>query len=62
MVVFAATISTMHGVVRYMSAEVHPFEIAFFRNLTVFLLMIPLLLRSIKGLAGGSGSSRAPWP
>ncbi|MCZ6448147.1 MAG: DMT family transporter, partial [Alphaproteobacteria bacterium] len=46
MVVFAATISTMHGVVRYMSAEVHPFEIAFFRNLTVFLLMIPLLLRS----------------
>ncbi len=46
MVVFAMLISTAHGLVRYLSAEIHPFEIAFFRNAITVLWMIPLIKRS----------------
>jgi drug/metabolite transporter (DMT)-like permease len=41
----AATISTMHVMARWLSAEVHPFEIAFFRNLVVFAVTLPLVWR-----------------
>lgn len=33
--------AVMHGCVRYISAEVHPFEIAFFRNLFGLLVLAP---------------------
>ena len=37
--------SCMHGTIRYVSAELHPFEIAFFRNLFGLFLLAPLLFR-----------------
>lgn len=41
----AATVSLMHVLVRDLSRDLHPFEIAFFRNLVSFLVLIPFLLR-----------------
>lgn len=56
MILATALLSTMHAMVRYLSAELHPFEIAFFRNLFGFVAVLPLLIR-----AGWSGlSSRHP--
>jgi drug/metabolite transporter (DMT)-like permease len=46
MVIFAVLISIAHGLVRYLSAEIHPFEIAFFRNVLTFLWVAPLIVRS----------------
>lgn len=46
----SASISTMHVIARWLSEEVHPFEIAFFRNIVVFVLILPLVLRK-----GGGG-------
>lgn len=37
--------SCMHGTIRHMSAELHPFEIAFFRNLFGLAMLAPLLFR-----------------
>jgi len=37
--------SVMHASVRYLSAELHPFEIAFFRNSLALLFFIPLIAR-----------------
>jgi drug/metabolite transporter (DMT)-like permease len=37
--------SGMHAMIRYGSAEMHPFEIAFFRNLFGLVLLAPLLFR-----------------
>ena len=45
MVTFALLISVAHGLVRHLSAEIHPFEIAFFRNVITFLWMVPLIMR-----------------
>ncbi len=45
-VVGSAFFATMHGGVRFVSAEVHPFEIAFFRNVFGFLVFTPMLARS----------------
>ena len=42
--------ATAHGIIRYLSADMHPFEIAFFRNMFGFLLLAPLILRSHGGL------------
>ena len=44
---FVATIcfSVMHALIRYMSAELHPFELAFFRNLFGLLVVIPWFMR-----------------
>ncbi len=44
---FVATIcfSVMHALIRYMSAELHPFELAFFRNLFGLLVVIPWFIR-----------------
>ena len=38
--------SAMHGLVRYVSADMHPFQIAFFRNLFGLVFLLPLLIRS----------------
>lgn len=37
--------SLMHVSVRYLSAELHPFEIAFFRNFLGLIILLPLMLR-----------------
>ncbi len=34
----------MHGTVKYLSEEIHPFEIAFFRNVFVVLVLAPIIL------------------
>ena len=44
-------LSCMHALVRYVSAEMHPFEIAFFRNLFGLVAVLPLLPRvGLRGL------------
>jgi drug/metabolite transporter (DMT)-like permease len=40
-----AVFATMHALVRYVSGELHPFEIAFFRSLFGLLTLLPLVLR-----------------
>jgi drug/metabolite transporter (DMT)-like permease len=50
MTVATAVFACMHSLVRYTSAELHPFEIAFFRNLFGLAAVLPLLLRA--GRAG----------
>ena len=45
MVLASALFASMHGTVRLISFEMHPFVIAFFRNLLGFLVLVPLLLR-----------------
>ena len=44
---FIATIcfSMMHALIRYMSAELHPFELAFFRNVFGLLVVMPWFMR-----------------
>ena len=37
----AAGSAILHGSVRYISAEIHPFEITFFRNLFGFIVLLP---------------------
>ena len=34
----------MHGTVKYLSDEIHPFEIAFFRNVFVVIVLAPIIL------------------
>jgi len=38
--------AVMHASVRYLSAELHPFEIAFFRNALALLFFIPLVAKN----------------
>ena len=38
--------SLMHVCVRYLSAELHPFEIAFFRNFLALIFLLPLMLKN----------------
>ena len=47
LLMFVATIcfSVMHALIRYMSAELHPFELAFFRNLFGLLVVAPWFMR-----------------
>ena len=40
------TLSGMHALVRFVSHEMDPFEIAFFRNLCGFIIFIPWLVRN----------------
>ena len=42
----AGALSAMHAVVRYLSPSIHPFELAFFRSVFGFIVIVPLLLRS----------------
>lgn len=56
MAVSALTISLMHVGVRYVSAELHPFVIGFFRNALVLVLIGPIILR------GGADAWRTRRP
>jgi drug/metabolite transporter (DMT)-like permease len=38
-------IVSMHGMIRYLSRELHPFEVAFFRNLFGIPILLPFLIR-----------------
>ena len=46
MTVSTMAFSVMHTAVRYLSAELHPLQIVFFRNLFGMLLFVPLVMRS----------------
>jgi drug/metabolite transporter (DMT)-like permease len=51
MIVFGTlTLSGMHALVRFVSHEIDPFEIAFFRNLFGFIIFIPWLARNGLGV------------
>jgi len=43
MVTASGLLASMHGMVRYVSFGLHPFEIAFFRNMFGFCVMIPFI-------------------
>lgn len=45
MVVGAACVATQNGMIRIVSADIHTFEIVFFRNLFGLAAMLPLLIR-----------------
>ena len=38
----------MHGTVKYLSEEIHPFEIAFFRNAFVIIVLAPIILSNTR--------------
>ncbi len=46
MILATACLTGMHGLVRHASRDLHPFEIAFFRNLLVPLYLLPWLIRA----------------
>jgi drug/metabolite transporter (DMT)-like permease len=56
MLAAAALVSVLHALVRRMGSELHPFEVAFFRNIVMLMLMLPILLR----LGRGAWVSRRP--
>ena len=45
MLAASLALASMHGSVRFVSAGLHPFEIAFFRNVFGFCVLIPWLAR-----------------
>mgnify|MGYP003651903626 FL=1 len=45
MLLGAILISCLHALVRDMTQELHPFEVAFFRNVVALVVLTPLLLR-----------------
>jgi S-adenosylmethionine uptake transporter len=55
MIVSALNFALMAGAIRYLADRVHPFEMAFFRNLFSLLFMAPWVLRA--GLSGLRTSS-----
>ena len=46
MVAASAAFAVMNGSIRHVSAEIHPFEIAFFRNFFGLLFFLPWLMRA----------------
>ena len=50
MLLGAVLISGLHVLVRDMTQQLHPFEVAFFRNLVVLIALTPLLLRQDRAL------------
>ena len=40
----------MHGTVKYLSEEIHPFEIAFFRNAFVIIVLAPIILSNTRNV------------
>ena len=52
----AGSLSAMNAIVRFLSPSIHPFELAFFRSLFGFIVILPLLLR------GGIDSVRTHQP
>ncbi len=50
MIFGAACVATQNGIIRVASAELHTFEIVFFRNLFGLIAMLPLLVRLGPGM------------
>ena len=50
MLLGAGLISALHVLVRDMTQQLHPFEVAFFRNFIVLIVLTPLLLRQDRAL------------
>ncbi len=50
MLISTVLLSSMHTMVRYLTAEMHPFVVVFFRNLFGLIAVVPLLLRSGPGI------------
>lgn len=50
MLAAAALITGLHVLVRDMTQQMHPFEVAFFRNLVVMIALTPFLLRQDRSL------------
>ena len=46
MLMAAILLSTMNGITRHLSAEVHPFEIVFFRSAIGIIVLVPILART----------------
>lgn len=46
MLLATLALTCMHALVRFLSVEMHAFEITFFRNLFALLIMAPLMLRA----------------
>jgi drug/metabolite transporter (DMT)-like permease len=46
MLLSTAFFASMHACVRYLSADIHPFEIAFFRNLFGVVFLLPFIVRN----------------
>lgn len=46
MLLATVLLSTMHVLVRYLSADLHPFVVVFFRNLFGLIVLIPLLMKA----------------
>jgi drug/metabolite transporter (DMT)-like permease len=44
-IIAAGALTAMHTVVRYLSSDIHPFELAFFRSLFGFVALSPLFFR-----------------
>ena len=49
MAVFACLVSLMHVIVRALSRDIHPMEIAFFRTSVPLLVILPMLMRQGRG-------------
>lgn len=50
MLLATVVLACMHGMVRFLGAEMHPFVVAFYRNLFGLLAVLPLVLRA--GIVG----------
>lgn len=46
MLLATALLTTMHGMVRYLGSDLHPFIIAFYRNLFGLIAVMPLVFRA----------------
>lgn len=46
MLISTILLATMHVIVRYLTAELHPFVVVFFRNLFGLIAVLPLIVRS----------------
>jgi drug/metabolite transporter (DMT)-like permease len=57
MIFVAMLISLMHAAIRITTSELHPFEVAFFRNFFGFLVLFPALMRT-----GRSALQTSRWP
>ncbi|MCR9257031.1 MAG: DMT family transporter [Alphaproteobacteria bacterium] len=50
MLIAALGFAAMHGTIRHVSRDLHPFEIAFFRNFFGFIVFLPVLYRAGFGI------------
>ncbi|HMB46854.1 MAG TPA: DMT family transporter, partial [Afifellaceae bacterium] len=56
MLLSTSFLAIMHAVVRHVAVDLHPFEVAFFRNLFGFMAILPMLIK------GGWSSLRTEQP